>query len=669
MTTESQRSLDFLRQLSIDHDQHLQLLADSIPLVVWTATPDGKLDYYNRQWETYTGYSAEQTKGWGWAPVIHPDDLQRCIDKWTAAYSSGTDYEIEYRFKRAADGAYRWFLGRALPIRDSNGQIIKWFGTGTDIDDQIRARAILVEETSRVATIVDEQVGAIAANNRELQLRDQLRREAMAALEADSARLNEIVTTQFLLAKAELNLSAFMDLVVTRMATLTPATGVVIEMVEADEMVYRAGTGTLAAHVGLRLKRASSLSGLCVQSHNVLHCADTEVDSRVDRAACKKVNARSMMVAPLFHAGEAVGVLKILSDQPNNFGPRDLQTLQIMAGLLGAAIGHQAAYENNTRLLHEQALAMDALENEVAHRRQVEEAVRANEMRTRRIIEGSHDPFIAMDAQGLVTDWNDEAVNTFGWSRSEAIGQRLDSLIIPTRFQAAHRDGMARFLATGATTVLDKRIELTGMRRGGEEFPVEMTIRHMEHAGTMEFCAFLRDITERRLAEQRLQFMAQNDALTGLPNRALLQDRLVQAIKRAARKKTLLAVMFLDVDYFKRINDSCGHAAGDEVLKEFAQRLLSSVRATDTVARLGGDEFIVLMEELSDVSDAQRISSKIHERVALPFVIENNHYLAVTTSIGIATCASGDSSADALLKAADDALYRAKKAGRNLSLT
>lgn len=512
---------------------------------------------------------------------------------------------------------------------------------------------------------VDRQVDEIEAVNRALLVQDKRRQQAMAALEADSVRLNEIITTQYLLAKAELNLAEFMDLVVTRVARLTPATGVVIEMVEHDEMVYRAATGSLAAHVGLRLKRAASLSGLCVHTREVLNCIDSENDSRVDKAACRKVRARSMVVAPLFHAGEAVGVLKILSDCPASFGERDLQTLQIMAGLLGAAIGHQEAFERSRLDLEQQSVAMIAMENEAVHRRQVEEAVRASEQRTRQIIEGSHDPFMAMNIDGILTEWNEAASRTFGWSRSQILGQRLDEMIIPQRFREAHRMGMQKFIDNGVATILDRRIELIALRQSGEEFPVEITIRHMQHAGVTEFCAFARDITERINSEKHLHFLAHNDPMTGLPNRSLLQDRLAEAIKRSGRAKTMLAVMFLDVDHFKSINDHYGHGVGDEVLQEFARRMLDSVRATDTVARLGGDEFIILMEDVSSVDDAEKVAREVHQRTAVPFLIDGAHSVGVTTSIGLATCTAGSVSATALLKAADDALYRAKQAGRN----
>lgn len=123
--------------------QRYRFLADAMPQIVWTARPDGYLDYYNQRWHNYTGMTLEQTEGWGWGPVLHPDDLQLSIDRWTQAYQTGESYEIEYRFKRASDGTYRWHLGRALPMKSENGEIVQWVGTATDIDDQKQVEAEL----------------------------------------------------------------------------------------------------------------------------------------------------------------------------------------------------------------------------------------------------------------------------------------------------------------------------------------------------------------------------------------------------------------------------------------------------------------------------------------------------------------------------------------------
>ncbi|MBL1177813.1 PAS domain-containing hybrid sensor histidine kinase/response regulator [Pantanalinema sp. GBBB05] len=120
---------------------NFRTLANSMPQIFWTAQPDGGIDYYNQRWYDYTGMTFEQSQGWGWQPVVHPEDLPGCIQQWHNAINTGGKYEIEYRFKRAADGEYRWHLGRAFPLRDQNGTILKWFGSSTDIHDQKQAIA------------------------------------------------------------------------------------------------------------------------------------------------------------------------------------------------------------------------------------------------------------------------------------------------------------------------------------------------------------------------------------------------------------------------------------------------------------------------------------------------------------------------------------------------
>ncbi|MGH2368707.1 MAG: PAS domain-containing protein, partial [Chloroflexota bacterium] len=137
--------------------EHFAALADAVPLIVWTARPDGRVDYANRRWFEYAGMSFDQTRGWG--AVLHPDDLHRCIDRWNEAVTTGEAYEIEYRFRRA-DGVYRWHLGRALPLRDRDGRIVRWFGTCTDIDDQKRAeqaQRLLAEAGDLLASSLDHE--------------------------------------------------------------------------------------------------------------------------------------------------------------------------------------------------------------------------------------------------------------------------------------------------------------------------------------------------------------------------------------------------------------------------------------------------------------------------------------------------------------------------------
>ncbi len=173
-----------------------------------------------------------------------------------------------------------------------------------------------------------------------------------------------------------------------------------------------------------------------------------------------------------------------------------------------------------------------------------------------------------------------------------------------------------------------------------------------------------RDITEQRLTEQKIRHMAQHDALTQLPNRALLQDRIEQAVAQARRGRERMALLFIDLDRFKTINDSLGHAAGDRVLRDVAARLRECTRATDTVARIGGDEFVVLLGHLKEVEAARHVAQKILDALGAPFALEG-HALQVTPSIGISVFPDDGEDADTLLRNADAAMYHAKQAGRN----
>lgn len=644
-----------------NRERQLRAFADAIPLIVWTANPDGELDYYNRQWEIYTGLSATETTGWGWAPVIHPDDLQRCIERWTQAFTSGEPYEIEYRFKRAQDGRYRWHLGRATPFKDDKGTIVKWFGTATDIDDQVQSREQLNQAYTEIEKVVAARTDELAAANQMLTRQNEVRKAAVESLQQDTQRLNEIITTQYKLAEAILDHEAFVLLVIERITRLTHADGAVFELVDGDEVVYQAATGTLKKHAGLRLKLTHSLSGLCLLSHQVLSCNDTETDPRVDLQACRKTNVRSIVAAPLIHAGNPVGVLKILSQTPDAFNERDIQTLQLMAGLIGAAIGHQADYEANRKLLQGRTEALDALNTEIEHRSRVEASIRDNEWRTRMIIESSYDAFIAINQQGEISDWNQQAETIFGWSHQEALGCVLANLIIPEQYRQAHSRGMQHFMETGKGAVLNKPIELVGLRRGGEEFPVELTIRAMQFKEGYEFCAFLRDISERQSGAKLLQG-SHSDPLTGIPNRHIFHDRMNEAMKRSMRNKSRLALLYLDIDQFQDINEAHGHQIGDAFLKAFTLRLRSAIRASDTLARWGDDEFVVILEDLKHGLAAEKVAECILDAVRVDMQIDTLQ-LAVTTTVGIAYF-NGEPSPEQLFDKADKAMHRAKQSGR-----
>ncbi|ACT48003.1 sensor domain-containing protein [Methylotenera mobilis] len=286
------------------------------------------------------------------------------------------------------------------------------------------------------------------------------------------------------------------------------------------------------------------------------------------------------------------------------------------------------------------------------------------EQRLRKILFNSLDAFVGVDHNGLVTEWNQQAANIFGWSYDEAIGHNLDEMIIPERFRDAHRQGMLRALESGHAELLSRRIQLEAKRKTGEEFPVEMAVTYILNAGSYEFYAFIQDISNRKVEEQKLRSLASNDTLTGIRNRSYFNANLPEAMARSKRSDKNLALMYLDIDHFKSINDSLGHEAGDSLLKEFATRLKATLREADIVSRLGGDEFTVIIEGIATLDDVSKVATNIINELNRGNWLDTPNF-KITSSIGIAIYDGRVIDADKLVALADKAMYKAKHSGRN----
>jgi diguanylate cyclase (GGDEF)-like protein/PAS domain S-box-containing protein len=299
---------------------------------------------------------------------------------------------------------------------------------------------------------------------------------------------------------------------------------------------------------------------------------------------------------------------------------------------------------------------------DVTSLKQAEEALRAGEERFRSLAEAALDAIVVVDAENRVRFWSTGAVRMFGWSEAEMLGAPPDR-IVPEALRAAHRAGLRRYVETGEARVIGRTVELMAVRRDGAGFPIELSLSSWRQGSEVFFCSIVRDVTERKHAEARVRHLAFYDALTGLPNRVLLMERLDHALATAAREGTMLAVLCLDLDRFKEVNDTRGHAAGDRVLQVAAERLRSRVREVDTVARLGGDEFAVLQVGVGSAAAVQRLCERLLEAFAAPISVEDQP-AHVGLSIGVALAPTDGSAADDLLRFADLALYRAKGEGR-----
>ncbi|MDP2694023.1 MAG: EAL domain-containing protein [Gallionella sp.] len=292
------------------------------------------------------------------------------------------------------------------------------------------------------------------------------------------------------------------------------------------------------------------------------------------------------------------------------------------------------------------------------------ETHREDEARLRATIETAMDAVVQTNAEGVITGWNSQTEKIFGWTREEAIGQALHKTIIPPQYREAHLRGMAHFLASGEGAMLNSRVELLGLHRDGHEFPVELSITAIKAAGKYEFNGFIRDITRQKKSEELIWNQANFDTLTGLPNRHMFHDRLAQDIKKAHRAGLKTALLYIDLDKFKEVNDTLGHSMGDILLQEAARRISGCVRESDTVARLGGDEFTVILAELDDTGSVERIAENILQSMSKPFRL-GSEMAYVSASIGITLHPNDAAETEDLLKNADQAMYAAKNGGRN----
>jgi diguanylate cyclase (GGDEF)-like protein/PAS domain S-box-containing protein len=286
---------------------------------------------------------------------------------------------------------------------------------------------------------------------------------------------------------------------------------------------------------------------------------------------------------------------------------------------------------------------------------------RRAEEQFRELLEAAPDAMIIVGGDGRIVFVNRQAERLFGWKRDELVGQLIE-VLLPERFRHAHGQHREGYFSDPVLRPMGAALELFGLRANGDEFPVEISLSPITTDDDVFVSAAVRDISDRKQAQAQLAHQALHDGLTGLPNRVLLGDRLGQALVRSSRTGDKVAVLFIDVDRFKLVNDSRGHATGDTLLVTVAERLRQAVRARDTVARFGGDEFAVICEDPAAGWAAGTIAERIFEALQEPFLVEGQE-IFLSVSIGVAM-GGGSDSPEGLLSDADAAMYRAKDQGR-----
>jgi diguanylate cyclase (GGDEF)-like protein/PAS domain S-box-containing protein len=302
----------------------------------------------------------------------------------------------------------------------------------------------------------------------------------------------------------------------------------------------------------------------------------------------------------------------------------------------------------------------------MAERKTADELLFREKERAQVTLDSIGDAVLSTDLEGKVTYLNVVAEKITGWTREEAAGKDIEEVFVIV--DASTREPCVNPLR--AAIKKNRTVQLTPncilIRRDGTEFAIEDSAApiHDQRGLATGAVIVFHDVSAARAMGVEMSHMAQHDTLTNLPNRTLLQDRLTQAIATASRNDSRIAVLFLDLDGFKHINDSLSHATGDRLLQLVAKRLLAAVRTSDTVCRLGGDEFVILLSEVAHAGDAGVKAGKILSALSAPFAMEQNT-LRITGSIGISTYPEDGQSAELLIRNADLAMYQAKEKGRS----
>jgi diguanylate cyclase (GGDEF)-like protein/PAS domain S-box-containing protein len=275
------------------------------------------------------------------------------------------------------------------------------------------------------------------------------------------------------------------------------------------------------------------------------------------------------------------------------------------------------------------------------------------------IVESSDDAIVATTLDGTVLSWNRGAEELYGYSPGEMLGQKIAAVVPPDR-----ADELAEILARVGAGEHVHHYETVRRHKNGSILDVSVTISPiLDPAGaTVSVSTIERDITPQKQLQQLLAHRALHDALTNLPNRVLLRDRIESALARAQRDGSGVAVLFLDLDGFKVLNDTHGHAAGDEILRVVAERLRAAVRTDDTVARFGGDEFVIVCHDVVNEERAGTIAHRVAAAVAVPVALHGRD-VVVNASIGVVLGRPG-AVPDVLVHDADTAMYDAKHHSR-----
>ena len=672
--------LKLTEQALATREEQLRLFTDNIPEPVVYVDMEDKYTFVNDAFLRLVGIPREDVIGKSVKEVLGPEvcELQQpYVDR--AARGESVTFEREHI---DPNGRLRWLRNRIVPDMNFDGTIKGYYFVGHDITDLQQAQNALAARESQLRAIMDGVPAPVAYLDRDERCqyvnKPFLQYFGLSAEQVGSLRLRDVVghgiyaSAQAMLSRALHGESTSFDRLVPgaggakRWMTIrvvpdaTPSGDVHGAFVLMNDIhgLKQAQEALRASEAELRLIMDNVPARVAyidreyryrfLNRHNEEWLSESRKDLTGRPVAEVLGDARAGQLQPLLTrvlAGETISTEQLLF-QPNGEQRWESMHLAPNRDAEGNVIGIYAAHTD----IHDQKRNEEALH-------------RANWMLSSHI---NNTPLAVLewDRDFRLVRWSPQAENIFGWRAEEVLGMPISGS------QLTHETDREQVVELINKLMAGDEPRATGLnrnyRKDGETIWCEWYHSCLldEQGRIVSILSFVQDVSSRIQAEERLQYLATRDALTGLPNRLLLQERLTQAIAQAKRSGKRVGVMFIDLDRFKNVNDTLGHRIGDELLKHVTASLSEALRETDLLARLGGDEFMVIVEDFEDPAVLNRVAQKLQEAIAQPFQIEE-HDIYVTSSIGIAIYPDDSDGPEGLLKHADVAMYRSKELGRN----
>jgi diguanylate cyclase (GGDEF)-like protein/PAS domain S-box-containing protein len=672
--------LKLTEQALATREEQLRLFTDNIPEPVVYIDMDGKYTFVNDAFLHMVGVPREEVLGRTVEEVLGPEVAklqQPYVDR--AAKGESVTYEREHLDMQ---GRERWLRNSIVPDTNFDLSIKGYYIVGHDITDLQQAQNALAARESQLRAIMDGVPAPVAYLDRDERCqyvnKPFLQYFGLTAEQVGALRLRDVVG-HGIYASAQAMLSRALHGESTSFDRLVPGAGgakrwmtirVVPDATPSGEVhgafvlmndihgLKQAQEALRASEAELRLIMDNVPARVAyidreyryrfLNRHNEEWLSESRKDLTGRPVAEVLGEARAKQLQPLLTrvlAGETISTEQLLV-QPNGEQRWESMHLAPNRDAEGNVIGIYAAHTD----IHDQKRNEEALH-------------RANWMLSSHI---NNTPLAVLewDRDSRLIRWSPQAENIFGWRADEVHGISISGSQLTHETDREQVSELMTKLMGGdepRATVLNRNY-----RKDGETIWCEWYHSCLldEKGSIVSILSFVQDVSSRIQAEERLQYLATRDALTGLPNRLLLQERLTQAIAQAKRTGKRIGVMFIDLDRFKNVNDTLGHRIGDELLKHVTKSLSEALRETDLLARLGGDEFMVIVEDFEDPSVLNRVAQKLQDAIAQPFTIEE-HDIYVTSSIGIAVYPEDSDGPEGLLKHADVAMYRSKELGRN----